>query len=328
MILQPILGTVPGTDKGRDEHRHGFSGTETIGPDLLQYVIKWVKRDLRALKKGASPMFLGDRYQVQDEIGRGGTATIYRGRDLQEDRLVAMKVLRDVLSLDPKEVTRFQRVAKAAKSLINPNIVTVYDYGQAEGIYFIVMELVEGTDLRRYVRARGILNVGQAVSIAHDIALGLGEVHRRGIVHRNVKPQNILIGRDGSIKLTDFGIAGAYRDMNAERPTTPGVTVDAVQYYAPEQAQGEIASPAADVYALGIVMYEMLTGHPPFDGNTPLAVVMQHIQEPPRPPSELNPHISPELEAIILRCLEKEPGKRYPDGSTLAQALETFLPTP
>jgi serine/threonine-protein kinase len=265
---------------------------------------------------------LGERYQIQDPIGRGGMATIYRGRDLRMERVVAIKMLREVYSTDPKFVTRFQREAKAASSLQHPNIVQVYDYGQSEGNYFIVMEYIEGTDLRRYLRSRGVLAVDRAVIIAHDVALGLGAAHRRQIVHRDVKPQNILVGRDGSIKLTDFGIASVYKDINDERLTTTGMTLGTVQYYAPEQAQGEIVNPAADVYALGIVMYEMLTGRTPFDGDTPVAVAMQHIQDLPVPPSQLNPLIPPALEDIIMRCLEKIPEMRYRDGSSLARALE------
>ena len=267
---------------------------------------------------------LGDRYQLQDPIGRGGMATIYRARDLRMDRVVAVKVLREVYSTDPKFVRRFQVEAKAASALQHPNIVQVYDYGQTDGNYYIVMELVEGTDLRRYLRSRGVLDVDRAIIIAHDVALGLGAAHRRDIVHRDVKPQNVLVGRGGSIKLTDFGIASVYKDINAERLTTTGMTLGTVQYYAPEQAQGEIVSPAADVYALGIVMYEMVTGHPPFDGDSPVAVAMQHIQDVPTPPSHLNPNLSPALEEIILRCLEKVPEMRFRDGSQLARALESL----
>lgn len=267
---------------------------------------------------------LGERYELLDPIGRGGMATIYRGHDTHMDRTVAIKVLREVYSTDPKFVTRFQREAKAASALQHPNIVQVYDYGQTDGNYFIVMELVEGTDLRRYLRSRGVLDVDRAIIIAHDVALGLGAAHRRSIVHRDVKPQNILVGKGGSIKLTDFGIASVYKDINAERLTTTGMTLGTVQYYAPEQAQGEIVSPAADVYALGIVMYEMLTGRTPFDGDTPVAVAMQHIQDQPVPPTELNPGIPSSLEEIIMRCLEKIPEMRLRDGSQLARALETL----
>ncbi len=266
--------------------------------------------------------FLGDRYQLLEPIGRGGMATIYRGRDTHMEKTVAIKVLREVYSTDPKFVTRFQREAKAASALQHPNIVQVYDYGHTDGSYFIVMELIEGTDLRRYLKARGVLTIDRAIIIAHDVALGLGAAHRRGIVHRDVKPQNVLVGRDGSIKLTDFGIAMIYNSSQTERLTTTGMTLGTVQYYAPEQAQGEIVNPAADIYALGIVMYEMLTGRTPFDGDTPVAVAMQHIQDIPVPPSQLNPGIPPALEEIILRCLEKVPEMRYRDGSVLARALE------
>jgi serine/threonine-protein kinase len=188
----------------------------------------------------------------------------------------------------------------------------------------MVMELVEGTDLRRYLRGRGVLDVDRSVIIAHGVALGLGAAHSHGIVHRNVKPQNILVGRDGSIKLADFCISIVYEGVDAERLTDPGTTLGTVQYYSPEQAQDEIVSPTADVYALGIVMYEMLTGRTPFDGDNPVAVAMQHIQDLPTPPRQLNPTIPPVLDGIILRCLEKVPEMRFRDGSELARALETL----
>ncbi|HLY32414.1 MAG TPA: protein kinase, partial [Ktedonobacterales bacterium] len=238
---------------------------------------------------------------------------------------VAVKILREMYSSDPKFVTRFQREALAASSLQHPNIVQVLDYGQSNDSYFIVMEFVDGVDLRRYLKRRGVLEVDRAVEIAHDVALGLGMAHRRGIVHRDVKPQNIMLNDEGLVKLTDFGIASMYKDADSERLTTTGMTLGTVQYYAPEQAQGEIVKPAADVYALGIVMYEMLTGRTPFDGDTPVAVAMKHIQEEPTPPSEFNPRIPMPLERIILRCMAKEPRDRYKDGDHLAQALESFM---
>ena len=266
----------------------------------------------------------GDRYQLQDQMVRGGMTAIYRGRDLRTDRIVAIKVLREVYNTNPKFVTRFQREAKAASALQHPNVVQFYDYGQTDGNYYIVMELIEGTDLRRYLRVRGILDVDTAVTIAHNVALGLGAAHSHGIVHRSVKPQNILVGRDGSIKLTDFGIAFVYEGVDAERLTDTGMTLGTVQYFPPEQAQGEIVTPAADVYSLGIVIYEMVTGRTPFDGDSPVAVAMQHIQDAPTPPSQINTNIPPALEGIILRCLEKAPEMRFRDGSQLAQALETL----
>jgi serine/threonine protein kinase len=284
------------------------------------------------ITSGDDPMqieVLDERYQLQDSIGRGAMATIYRGRDIRMDRVVAIKVLREVYSSDPKLVKRFQLEAMVASSLQHPNIVQVYDYRQTDGISYLVMELVEGSDLRRYVRSRGVLNVDQAVIIAHNVALGLDAAHRRGIVHSAVKSQDILVGHDGSIKLTDFGNAMVFKDLNfkdfdAEWLTVPGMSSGIVQYFAPEQAQGEIVSPTADVYALGIVMYEMLTGRTPFDGDTPVAIAMQHIQDEPTLPRQFNLTIPQALEDIILRCLEKRPNKRFRDGFQLAQALDTL----
>ncbi len=167
-------------------------------------------------------------------------ATIFRARDLQMDRAVAVKVLPEDYSTNPKFVIRFQIEAKAASALQHPNIVQVYDYGQADGKYYIVMELVEGTDLRRYLRSRGVLDVYRAIIIAHDVALGLGAAHRRNIVHRDVTPQNVLIGKDGSIKLTDFGIASMYKDLNADRLTTTGMTLGTVHYLLRSRLRGRL----------------------------------------------------------------------------------------
>src|SRR5579859_599373 len=268
--------------------------------------------------------YLGDdnRYEVQDPIARGLMFGIYRGRDTVLHREVAIKVLRDIYSIDPKFVTRFQRVAKAMMALRHPNIVQVYDHGQTNGIYFIVMELIEGTDLCRYLRSRGVLDTERAIIIAHDAALGLGAAHQQGIVHRTLKPRNVMMGRDGSIKLT--GISLASINIYDEHGDTVGMSIGAIQYYAPEQAQGERVGPAADVYALGAILYEMLTGRAPFDGDTPVEVAMHHIHDAPVPPGQYNPAIPPAVEKIILRCLEKSPERRYADGTQLERALESL----
>jgi eukaryotic-like serine/threonine-protein kinase len=269
-------------------------------------------------------MLLNNRYQLQEPIGRGGMSEVYRGWDISMDHLVAIKVLREVYSTDPKFVRCFQIEAQLTSSLQHPNIVQIYDYGQTNDNYFIVMELIEGTDLRLYLRSRGILDTERAITIAHDAALGLGAAHRRGIVHCGLKPQDILIARDGTIKLIDFGIASFY-GMDAEDLETTGMTLGRVHYYPPEQAQGEIVTPAADIYSLGMIMYEMITDHPAFDGDSPVAVAMQHIQDAPKPPSQINPNIPSAIEEIILRCLEKSPDMRFSDGSQLARALESLM---
>ncbi len=266
-------------------------------------------------------MFLGNRYQLQDPIGRGLMAIIYRCVDTQTNQVVAIKVLHEHYINDPKFVRRFQREAEVMYSLHHSNIVQVYNYGQYDNNYFMVMELIEGIDLRRYLYSEGLLDAEKAVKIAHDVALGLGGAHRKGIVHRSVIPQHILLGRDGSIKLGSFALASVYGEEHDIEYTSTNI----VPYYSPELAQGEIVTPAADVYSLGSVMYEMVTGHPPFDGDSPVAVAMQHIQDIPKPSSQFNPTISPVLEEIIMRCLEKEPERRFRDGSELAQALEALM---
>ena len=229
---------------------------------------------------------LGDRYEMQEPIGRGGMATIYRAVDLRMGRTVAVKILREVYSTDPKFVTRFQREARAASCPAAPQ--------HRPGLRLRPerRQLLHRHGVRRrhgpapLPQARAACSPNErAVEIAHDVALGLGAAHRRGIVHRDVKPQNIMLNDDGLVKLTDFGIASMYKDADAERLTTTGMTLGTVQYYAPEQAQGEMVTPAADIYALGIVMYEMLAGQTPFDGDTPVAVAMRHIQDMPEPPS-------------------------------------------
>jgi eukaryotic-like serine/threonine-protein kinase len=275
-------------------------------------------------------MFLNNRYQLQEPIGRGGMSTVYRGWDISMDRVVAIKVLREVYSTDPKFVRRLQIEAKAMSSLQHPNIVQVYDYGHTNGNYFIVMELVEGTNLRRYLRSRGILDTDRVITIAHDVALGLGAAHRRSIVHRDLKPHDILIGHADLNKIIDFSIA-SLKGMEAEDLSTTGMSLNGILYRygmlyrSPEQLQGEIVTPAADVYSLGIAMYEMVADHPPFYGDTPVAIAIKHIQDTPKPPSQFNPNIPAALEEIILRCLEKAPDMRFRDGNQLARALEALM---
>ncbi len=269
-------------------------------------------------------MLLEGRYQLQDPIGRGGMAIIYRGQDLKTGRSVAVKILRETYSADSKFVTRFQHEAKVMIALQHPNVVQVYGYGHTDGYYFIVKELVAGTDLHRYLRVRGVLGIDDAISIVRNIILGLEVVHQHSIVHRNIKPQGILIGNDGSIKLTDVGIANIYKAIDAERLTTTSLMIGCIQYYAPEQVQGANVSPATDIYALGIVMYEMLTGCTPFNGDTPIAMSMQHIHNLPVPPRQLNSNIPAALEQIILRCLGKVPAMRFSNSSEMLYALKTL----
>lgn len=267
---------------------------------------------------------VGERYELQEPIGKGYLTTVYRAHDRLKNRSVAIKISLPHFSSDQENVKRFDLQVMALRLLNHPNIVLMYDYGQKDDVYFIVLEIVEGTDLKRYLRSRGVLDVDRAIIIAHDIALGLGIAHQRHIVHRDVKPAHILVGRGGFIKLAGFAIVSLYQDHHDQRLTPPGMTLGTVQYYAPEQALGEIVTPAADVYALAIVMYEMLTGKPPFNNDLPVETAIQHINTKPTPPSQFNPNIPPPLESIILRCLEKIPEKRYANGIELVKALEAL----
>ena len=267
--------------------------------------------------------YLGDnnRYKIQEPVGRGMISVVYRGWDTVLHREVAIKVLRDIYSTDSKLVQQFQRVARVMMTLRHPNIVEIYDYGAARGIYFMVMELIEGTDLRRYLRSQGTLDTERAIIIAHGVALGLGAMHQQGIVHRAVKLQNILVGRDGSIKLTGLSLVSI--NLDDKQDEMVGMS-SAIQYSAPEQLQGEKVSPAADVYSLGAILYQMLAGRAPFDGDTPVEIAMQHIQDAPVSPRQYNPAIPPGVEEVILRCMEKVPERRYTDGMELARALEAL----
>lgn len=263
---------------------------------------------------------LNKQYQLQELLAYERMTTVYRGYDLLLKRAVAIKVLDEDCRADRECVAYFRRVAQMTASLRHPGIVQTFEYGQSEGTPFMVMELVEGTTLRNYLRSHSMLAVDRAVAIARDVALALRAAHLQGIVHREVKPQHILMSHSGQSKLTNFGIAGLYQ-YNKD-PELPDWPTDSVFYCAPEQAQGEIGSPAADVYALGIVLYEMLTGRPPFTAEkNAFAIMIKHIQDLPAPPSRLNPNVPADLEAVIMCCLEKLPERRFRTGNALAHAL-------
>ena len=253
-------------------------------------------------------MFL-ERYQIQAPIirYRSGTSIVYRGQDIHMNRDVAIKVLRDGYRDDQQLIRRFEDAANPILTLSgsHPHVVQVYDYGHEGATPYLIMEFVDATNLRLYLRSERILPVEQAVSIAHSVALGLHALHSHGMVHKGVQPEHILLGKDGIVKITPFSVSWGASG----------------HYYAPEQLQNEEMTSASDIYSLGIVMYEMLTGHIPFEGDTPVAVAMRHIHEPPTPPSQFNMSIPPSLEKVILHCLEKAPAMRYQDGSQLALAL-------
>ncbi|MBW8766493.1 MAG: Stk1 family PASTA domain-containing Ser/Thr kinase [Geodermatophilales bacterium] len=271
-----------------------------------------------------TPQVLGERYEIGGVLGRGGMAEVHRGRDLRLGREVAVKVLRQDLARDPSFQVRFRREAQAAASLNHPAIVAVYDTGEdrtASGATpYIVMEYVEGETLRDVLRREGHLSPERAMSLAADICGALDFSHRNGIVHRDVKPGNVMITPQGSVKVMDFGIARAVSDSAATMTSTAAV-IGTAQYLSPEQARGEGVDARSDVYSVGCMLYELVTGAPPFTGDSPVAVAYQHVREDPRLPSSTNPAVPPELDAILLKAMSKNPANRYQSAAEMRNDL-------
>nr|HID13679.1 Stk1 family PASTA domain-containing Ser/Thr kinase [Anaerolineae bacterium] len=267
------------------------------------------------------PVLLNNRYRLLELVGSGGMAVVYKGVDTLLQRRVAVKVLREGLASDPAFLARFQREAPAAANLDHPNIVTVYDVGQDGDRHYIVMEYVDGQDLKTLIRQAGRLSVDEALDIAIQVCAGVGHAHKAGVIHCDIKPQNVLVTQDGRAKVTDFGIARALSESGlTESETVWGSPL----YFSPEQAAGEPPSPASDVYSIGVVMYEMLAGSPPFQAEKPAALALMHMREEPPPLAVRNPQVPPQLEWIIRKVLAKEPSARYRTAEQLARVLEEY----
>lgn len=268
---------------------------------------------------------LGNRYQLLQTIGTGGMAVVYLGRDTMLERPVAIKILREDYSKNEAFRERFRLEAKAAANLSHPNIVTVHDFGFDSDRLYLVMEYLPGTDLKTILRERTRLPIQEAVNIIVQAAAGIGYAHRAGLIHCDVKPHNILVTPDQRIKVTDFGIARAMASIHPEERSD--VVWGSPLYFSPEQAAGEPPSPASDVYSLGIVLYEMVTGRLPFQSNDPVELARMHREVLPPHPRRFNPEIPPTLEQIILKVLSKEPAARYRTADQFARVLSTFLET-
>lgn len=266
---------------------------------------------------------IGNRYEVIEKVGTGGMADVYRAQDHRLNRFVAVKVLKNEYSEDTKFVTKFQQEAQAVARLSHPNIVGVYDVGEEQGMHFFVMEFVEGITLKRYIEKKGKLSVREAVGITLQIASGLEAAHANHIIHRDIKPQNILISHDGTAKVTDFGIAKA-----ASSNTITASAMGSVHYISPEQARGGFSDEKSDVYSLGVTMYEMLSGSLPFTGESAVAVALAHIQEDATPLEGMDATIPHGLSNIVAKCMQKKTELRYPSAADLIADLKMFLQDP
>src|SRR5262245_31032619 len=266
---------------------------------------------------------IADRYELEELCGSGGMSSVFRARDVQLDRRVAIKILHERYVDDPEYVERFRREARAVARLSHPNIVTVIDRGEDEARQYIVFEHVDGENLKELVGRTGRLPVRRAVELALSVADGLSFAHEHGLVHRDVKPQNVLLSHEGDVKVTDFGIA---RSLDVEHGVTQtGTVLGTGEYLAPEQASGKPVSPATDVYSLGVVLWELLVGDVPFSGENFVAVALRHVNEPPPSLSRLRPDVPPRLAAAVERALAKDPAQRFPSMAGLASELRACL---
>ena len=268
---------------------------------------------------------LGNRYEIQEKIGSGGMATVYKAKCRLLNRKVAIKILRDEFSNDAEFIKRFQVEAQSAASLSHTNIVSIYDVGEEDGMHYIVMELVEGKTLKEIIKENGRLEWKDAVKIASQIASGLEQAHKNHIVHRDIKPHNIIITKDGIAKVTDFGIAKAVSNSTIN---AFGSTIGSVHYFSPEHARGGYTDEKSDIYSLGVVLYEMVTGRLPFDADTPVTIALKHLQETPVEPISIVPNIPEALNEIILKAMQKDVNSRYTTATAMNSDLQKVLKSP
>ncbi|MFX0200830.1 MAG: protein kinase, partial [Candidatus Hodarchaeota archaeon] len=305
----------------------------TVNPDTLKFcgecgtqlpsiedigVTETIEAPKEELIRGTT---LANRYEIIEELGKGGMGRVYRVEDTKLKQEVALKLIKPEIAKDRKTIERFRNELKTARMIAHKNVCRMFDLGEAEGAHFITMEYVSGQDLRGLIRQSGQLAVGTTINIAKQVCEGLIEAHKLGVIHRDLKPSNVMIDKDGNARIMDFGIA---RSLEAKGITGAGVMIGTPEYMSLEQVEGKDTDQRSDIYSLGVIIYEMVTGQVPFEGDTPFTIGMKHKGEMPQNPKELNPQISDDLNRVILRCLEKEKDKRYQSAGEVRTELENI----
>jgi len=307
-----------GTDNTQDSEFCKKCGTQIIDSEEKRLPTQTIEAPMEELTRGTS--FAG-RYEIIEELGKGGMGRVYRVDDTKLEQEVALKLIKPEIAKDKKTIERFRNELKLARNIRHKNVCGMFDLGEAEGAHFITMEYVRGEDLRSLIRRIGQLPIGKSISTAIQICEGLAEAHRSGVVHRDLKSSNIMIDEEGNVRIMDFGIA---RSLEAKGITGAGVMIGTPEYMSPEQVEGKETDQRSDIYSLGVILYEMVTGRAPFEGDTPFTIGMKHKGETPKNPNELNNQISDDLNRLILKCLEKEKDKRYQSAGEVRSELENI----
>jgi len=294
-------------------------GTQLIHPDDAQASFtKTLETPIQALTRGT---LFADRYEIIEELGKGGMGSVYRVDDTKIREEVALKLIKPEIASDRKTIARFRNELKFARKIAHRNVCKMFDLGEEQSTHFITMEYVPGEDLKSMIRMTGQLGIGTAIKIAKQICEGLTEAHGLGVIHRDLKPSNIMIDKLGNVRIMDFGIA---RSISAKGITGAGVMIGTPEHMSPEHVEGKEIDQRSDIYSLGIILYEMTTGHVPFEGDTPFSIGVKHKSEEPQPPKEINENIPNDLNLVILKCLEKDGKSRFQSAGELRAELENI----